>query len=82
MQTKPFIIALTGGIASGKTQASHFFADHAIQIIDADQIARDLFDENSIYLKDLKQLFGNSIFYSSGKQLGQLNRQALASMVF
>ncbi len=82
MQPKPFIVALTGGIASGKSQASRFFADQAIQIIDADQIARNLFAENSIYLEDLKQLFGNSVFYSKGKQQGQLNRKALALIVF
>jgi len=82
MQRKPFIVALTGGIASGKSEASRFFADQAIQIIDADKIAHDLFAENSVYLKDLKRLFGSSIFHSHGKQLDQLNRQALASIVF
>jgi len=82
MNSKPFLVALTGGIASGKSQASQFFAAQGIQIVDADKIARELFAKDSVYLKDLRTMFGNQIFVSSGVDKGQLNRPALAQLVF
>ncbi len=78
MNAKPRIIALTGGIASGKSEAAQFFQSKGIQVIDADKIARDLFTKDSVHLQKLKQSFGSSIFYPDG----QLNRQALAEIVF
>lgn len=36
-----FIVALTGGIATGKTTVTKVFKEHGIPIVDADQIARD-----------------------------------------
>lgn len=36
-----FIVAITGGIASGKSTVSKVFARNGIPIIDADQIARE-----------------------------------------
>ena len=37
-----FILGLTGGIASGKTTATDFFSNKGIQIVDADEISRNL----------------------------------------
>jgi Dephospho-CoA kinase len=37
-----FILGLTGGIATGKTTATDFFASKGIEIIDADEISRSL----------------------------------------
>lgn len=36
------IVGLTGGIASGKTQASNFFAQFGVHIEDADEVSRNL----------------------------------------
>lgn len=36
-----FIVALTGGIATGKTSVTKVFKEHGIPVVDADQIARD-----------------------------------------
>lgn len=35
-----FIVAITGGIASGKSTVSKVFQDNGIPVIDADKIAR------------------------------------------
>lgn len=36
-----FIVALTGGIATGKTSVTKVFKEHGIPVVDADQIARE-----------------------------------------
>jgi dephospho-CoA kinase len=35
-----FLVGLTGGIATGKTQIANIFLQHGIPVIDADKIAR------------------------------------------
>ena len=37
-----FTVGITGGIATGKSTATDFFAKKGIDIIDADEISRDL----------------------------------------
>jgi len=71
-------IALTGGIASGKSVVARLFANKGIAVIDADKIARALFAEDSPYLADLKRKFGDAIFLPNG----QLDRKALGKIVF
>lgn len=36
-----FIVALTGGIATGKTSVTKVFKEYGIPVVDADQIARE-----------------------------------------
>ena len=36
-----FVVGLTGGIGSGKSTASQYFEQLGIQIVNADQVARD-----------------------------------------
>ncbi|MGB0496305.1 MAG: dephospho-CoA kinase [Kangiellaceae bacterium] len=71
-------IGLTGGIASGKSLVSHYFSKLGIVVIDADQIARDLFKKNSRHLVPLVKQFGNNIV----DQQGVLNRKELGKIVF
>ena len=37
-----FTVGLTGGVASGKTTATNFFKQNGIEVIDADEISREL----------------------------------------
>jgi dephospho-CoA kinase len=78
MTTKPLIIGLTGGIASGKSQVSQLFSEKKVNIVDADKIARALFDPNSPHLEPVRKRFGSDIFDSDG----QLDRKALGALVF
>ncbi|MCW9017523.1 MAG: dephospho-CoA kinase [Kangiellaceae bacterium] len=71
-------IALTGGIASGKSSVCILFAKLGIDIIDTDKIARKLFEPSSLLLNDLREKFGNAIFNEDRS----LNRQALRRLDF
>jgi len=67
-------IALTGGIATGKSTAAMHFADEGFTIIDADRIAHQMLDVSAT---DIVRLFGNKIL-----QNGRVDRKVLGSLVF
>ena len=46
-------IALTGGIASGKSTACNLFKLYGLRIIDADAVARRMLDENAAAVAEL-----------------------------
>src|ERR1051325_4411565 len=71
-------IALTGGIASGKSHCVLGFAALGVPVIDADEIVRDVERPGSPALSAIAARFGPSMLDSSGT----LDRQALANVVF
>ena len=71
-----FTVALTGGIASGKSSAAGYFAEHGITIIDADQIARKLINTSKIVLQ-VVEYFGPSILKDK-----KLDRKRLRAHIF
>lgn len=71
-------VALTGGIGSGKSTVSRFFADQGALVIDADQISRDLVRSGEPALKEVLARFGSELLLPDG----QLDRAALAALVF
>lgn len=72
------IIGLTGGIASGKTLCSDWFAARSVAVIDADLIAREVVITGSPLLRELADMFGNDILTADGN----LNRAALRGRIF
>ena len=72
------VIGLTGGIASGKSAAANYFADHGVPIIDTDLIARDLVAPTQKALKHITQHFGQDILQKDGT----LNRIKLRDIIF
>lgn len=78
MSTKPYRVGLTGGIASGKSTASKFFAALGVPIIDTDKLARDVVEPGQPPLEQLVQRFGVSILTADG----HLDRPALRAIVF
>jgi dephospho-CoA kinase len=72
------IVALTGGIAAGKSTVSTRLADHGILVIDADQVARDVVEPGSGTLSEIIKEFGQAIELPDGR----LNREALGAIVF
>ena len=78
MSTRAFRVGLTGGIASGKSTATKFFADLGVPIIDTDQVARDVVEPGQPPLERLVERFGNSILTPDG----HLDRPALRNIVF
>lgn len=66
MANKILKIALTGGIASGKTTVSNILKNYDIDIIDMDTIAREVIEPESIALNELVAEFGIDILKSDG----------------
>ena len=56
-----FILGLTGGIASGKTTATDFFSNKGIQIVDADEISRNLQKNGEAGYVEILQRYGDGI---------------------
>jgi len=71
-------VALTGGIASGKSQVSALLEKHGCFIIDLDVIAREVVEPGTAGLNELIENFGNSILSNDGT----LNRKYLRDQLF
>lgn len=74
----PFLICLTGGVASGKTFVSDRFASEAVEVIDTDVLARQVVLPNSMGLQAIVNAFGSEVLLNDGA----LDRQQLRSIVF
>ncbi len=72
------IIGLTGGIGSGKTTITNMFIKLAVDVIDADIIARMIVQPKSAALAAISKHFGSEYIQSDG----QLNRALLRSKIF
>lgn len=71
-------VALTGGIATGKSYVLSRFEEHGVPVVDADKIAREVVEPGRPILEDIIRYFGPQILDSSGR----LNRQKLGKIVF
>lgn len=64
--TRAYTVALTGGIASGKTVLANHFAQHGAVVIDADQISRQLTESDDDLRAALRRSIGPSYFSADG----------------
>ena len=71
------IVALTGGIGSGKSTVGQMFAQLGAIVIDSDQLARDVLERGSIGFDEVVTMFGDEVLKN-----GEIDRQLLASIVF
>lgn len=76
IKNKP-IIGILGGIASGKSSVGKAFSQLGCEIINADAIAHELLDEETVREK-IVALFGGEILDSTGN----IDRKILAGIVF
>ena len=71
------ILGLTGNIGCGKSSLSTIFSEENIDIVDADIIARQIYDDEKLLQK---------VYYTFGTDIknedGSLNRKALGRIVF
>ena len=72
------IIGMTGGIGSGKSEASKIFASLNIEVIDLDKISREITEKDHEAIEEIKTLFGQSLFNKEN----ELNRKKLRDMIF
>lgn len=72
------LIALTGGIASGKSTVAARLAEHGAVVIDADRVVRDVQGPGSVVLRSIAAAFGQEMIAADGT----LDRPSLAAAVF
>lgn len=74
----PLLIALTGGIASGKSAVAAIFASLGVAVLDTDEIARAVVEPGSPALAKLVAEFGGKILDTAGR----LDRARMRERVF
>lgn len=72
------MVAVTGGIASGKTALTERFEQLGIEVVDADRIARELVEPGQAALQEIVDRFGPSVLGADGR----LDRAGLRARVF
>ncbi|EPH02637.1 dephospho-CoA kinase [Propionibacterium sp. oral taxon 192 str. F0372] len=71
-------VALTGGIASGKSTVADLFADRGAVIIDSDLLAREVVEPGTEGLAEIIDRFGAGVLDGDGR----LNRAGLGEIIF
>ncbi len=72
------VLGLTGGIGSGKSMVARMFAQIGADVIDADQLARDVVEPGQPALEEIATAFGRDILLPDGR----LHRGKLAGIIF
>ncbi|MHA3353878.1 dephospho-CoA kinase [Yersinia enterocolitica] len=73
-----YIVALTGGIGSGKSTVANAFANLGVPLVDADIIARQVVEPGMPALMEIASRYGGTILHTDGT----LNRAALRKKIF
>lgn len=73
-----YIVGLTGGIGSGKTTIANLFIKKNIDVVDADEVARQVVEPGQPALAAIVEKFGDNILLADGS----LNRPKLREKVF
>ena len=71
------VVALTGGIGSGKSTVAQNFAELGALVIDADQLARMAIERGTDGFADVLLRFGDEVILN-----GDIDRKKLAEIVF
>ncbi|MCX6430571.1 MAG: dephospho-CoA kinase [Actinobacteria bacterium] len=71
------IIALTGGIGSGKSLVARYFFELGAKVVDADDLARSAIERGSKGFDEVVAAFGDVILKD-----GHIDRRALAERIF
>lgn len=74
----PFVVALTGGIGSGKTLVSDAFARLGATVVDTDRIAHQLTGSGGAALPAIVDAFGRKMLRNDGS----LDRERMRKLVF
>ena len=69
-----YAIALTGGIATGKSSVAEMFQKDGIIVLDADKIAHNMLDRHQ---EKIAELFGDNYIKE-----GRVDRKALGALIF
>jgi dephospho-CoA kinase len=72
------VCGLTGGVGMGKSTTAGFFRARGAQVVDADELARQLVQPGQPALAEIQAAFGQAVIASDGR----LRRDELARIVF
>ena len=73
-----FVVGVTGGIGSGKTQVTDLLASLGVTIVDADVVAREVVMPGSVALSEITAHFGDNMLDAKGN----LQRALLREIIF
>ena len=71
------VVALTGGIGSGKSTVGQIFEDLGAVVTDSDQLARNVVERGTSGFDQIVAAFGDEVLKN-----GELDRAALAEVIF
>lgn len=71
------IIGITGGIGSGKTLVCRVFACLGIAVFYADEVAKELYEDDPVLVETIRERFGDEILHS-----GKINKSKLGEIIF
>ncbi|KAH8365592.1 hypothetical protein KR093_002424, partial [Drosophila rubida] len=75
---RPYIIGLTGGIASGKSKMAARLGEMGAHVIDCDKVAHDVYEPDQPCYRKIVEHFGGDILASDGR----IDRSKLGPRVF
>ena len=75
---QPYRVALTGGIASGKSTVADLFAALGVPVIDTDVIARQVVEPSQPALAEIAATFGPDVLDADGR----LDRRRMRERIF
>jgi dephospho-CoA kinase len=74
---RPLAVAITGGIAAGKSEALRAFARHGAAVVSSDDVVHRLYREDDELKAMLRERWGEAVF-----QDGKVDRAAVGRIVF
>ncbi|SRR5579875_1342440 len=77
--SRPYLIAITGSIASGKSLVGQFLKDAGVFVLDTDEIAHNLLSSPNQAYQAVLDRFGADLVDGPG---GPINREKLGNIVF
>jgi len=78
VEGRPLAVAITGGIAAGKTEALAAFARRGAATSSADELVHRVYREDASLKSELRERWGDSVFTADG----EVDRAAVAAIVF
>ncbi len=75
---KIFVVGLTGGIGSGKSEVARLFADRGVFVVDTDAVAHELSAAGGAAIEPIRAAFGPGVISPDGA----LDRAAMRRRVF
>jgi dephospho-CoA kinase len=74
---RPLAVALTGGIAAGKSEALQAFARHGAAVISSDDVVHRLYRDDEGLQAAVRERWGERVFRD-----GEVDREAVGQIVF